>query len=884
MKTLERRLGLWPVVIISISAMLGSGVFVLPGLAVGMTGGSAWLAYLTVALCILPAALAKAELASALPQSGGAYVFINQAFGPLTGTIMGLGLWASLLLKSAFALIGFGAYLRVLDETSSTQTLALGLLVLITGLNLAGIKKVSQFQTVVVIIALSGLALLIGTGLPMVNTANLRPLFRNGALGFSETVAFIFISYAGVTKVAAIAGEVKAPGKNLPLAIIISLALITPIYCLVVFVLNGVLPIASLEHNIHPIYSLADAVLGPIGGFFAAIIAILTMTSMANAGLLAASRFPFAMSRDGLVPPLFGVIHQRYLTPTYCILLTAGVMAAAISSLEIERIAKLASACMILAFGFNNIALIILRESKAQWYKPTYSAPLYPGLPIAGVILSLLLLITMGKMALYAIVGISVAGCVLFLLYGRKRHTGAGVLGKLGLRADLLATYEPENHDVSQMLSPEATTVVALIGRERKSVEMLTQMGAALGARKGADIVHITEVPDQMALDELLEEEPWVNALRRRVLGMREMAKINVKFGTMVSHDVVGTVHYLSSRMRCEWLVMSWRPYRFFNPLGWLYNNLPNDLAIFKDASIRYIRRILILVEPGPQDLIVAEAAHNLARYYRASITFVRFIPVDTSEVDTQHARGHLQYIQSICDSHSKTLLLRGHSKMDTLIRATEAYDLFVVGSRPHYRWRNIFFKTAEETLIDRALCSALLLKSPRMERRDTQPQETFDLSEHVSVSLVRLGDQVSTKEELFKLCAEHFTQELPDEFSQDAIVTALQSREKSQNTGVCHGVGMPHAVLEELEETYLLLEVLKEPFDYDAPDGKPVDVIFSTIGPPHQRQLQLMLLATLSKQILDTSLLSDLREADTTDELMWLLHSSLKIDSPPEE
>lgn len=861
-----------------------SGVFVLPGLAVGITGGSAWLAFLTVALCILPAALSKAELASALPQSGGAYVFINQAFGPLTGTIMGLGLWSSLLFKSAFSLVGFGAYLGVLDETSSTQTLALGLLVVITLLNLTGIKKVSQFQTVVVILSLSALAILTATGMPVINTANFRPLLRNGIVGFSEAVAFVFISYAGVTKVAAIAGEVKSPGKNLPLAIIIALALITPIYCLVVFTLNGVLPVEALENNIHPIYSMAEILLGPIGAYLTAIVAILTMTSMANAGLLAASRFPFAMSRDGLVPRLFGHIHQRYLTPTYCIILTAVVMAIAVSFMDLERIAKLGSACMLLAFGFNNIALIILRESKAEWYNPTYKAPLYPGLPIAGVILSMVLLIAMGKMALYTIVGISVAGCVLFLLYGRKRHTGGGVLGKLGLRGDLLTTYEPENHDASQILSPEATTVVALIGRERKSVEMLTQMGAALGARKGADVVHITEVPDQMALDELLEEEPWVNALRRRVLGMREMAKINVKFGTMVSHDVVGTVHYLSSRMRCEWLIMSWRRYRLFNPLGWLYNNLPNDLALFKDASIRYIRRILILVEPGPQDLIVAEAAHNLARYYRASITFVRFIPVDTSESDTQHARGHLQYIQSICDSHSKTLLLRGHSQMDTIIRATEAYDLFVVGSRPHYRWRNIFFKTTEETLIDRSLCSALLLKSPRIERRGAQPPETLDLSEHVSVSLVRLGDQVSTKEELFKLCAEHFTQELHDELSQDVIVTALQNREKSQNTGVCHGVGMPHAVLEELEETYLLLEVLKEPFDYDAPDGKPVDVIFATIGPHHQRQLQLMLLATLSRQILDTSLLSDLRGAETTDELMWLLHASLKIDSPPEE
>ena len=111
MKTLERRLGLGSVIAISIAAMLGSGLFVLPGIAVGYTGPSVWLAYLAAGLCVLPAALSKAELATAMPESGGTYVYIDRTFGPLAGTIAGLGLWLSLLLKSAFALVGFGAYL-----------------------------------------------------------------------------------------------------------------------------------------------------------------------------------------------------------------------------------------------------------------------------------------------------------------------------------------------------------------------------------------------------------------------------------------------------------------------------------------------------------------------------------------------------------------------------------------------------------------------------------------------------------------------------------------------------------------------------------------------------------------------------------------------------
>jgi len=98
------------VLAISISAMLGSGIFVLPGLAAGMTGPSVWLAYIVAGVCVLPAALSKAELSTAMPTSGGSYVYIERTFGPLAGTVSGLGLWLSLLLKSAFALVGFGAY------------------------------------------------------------------------------------------------------------------------------------------------------------------------------------------------------------------------------------------------------------------------------------------------------------------------------------------------------------------------------------------------------------------------------------------------------------------------------------------------------------------------------------------------------------------------------------------------------------------------------------------------------------------------------------------------------------------------------------------------------------------------------------------------------
>ena len=148
---LERSLNLIGVIIISLAAMIGSGLFVLPSFAAEIMGPGIWLAFLLAALVVLPGAISKSELASTMPESGGSYVYLERTFGPVLGTISGLGLWASFLLKSAFALIGFSAYLYAVttyfDVTVNSMTMAMSALVLITVLNIFGIKKVKSFQT-----------------------------------------------------------------------------------------------------------------------------------------------------------------------------------------------------------------------------------------------------------------------------------------------------------------------------------------------------------------------------------------------------------------------------------------------------------------------------------------------------------------------------------------------------------------------------------------------------------------------------------------------------------------------------------------------------------------------------------------------------------------
>ena len=273
MKKLERSLGLPAVIAISIGGMLGTGIFVLPGIAATKTGASLWLAYLIAAICILPAAYSKSELATAMPSSGGTYVYIERAFGPLFGTISGIGLWLALVLKCAFALVGIGAYVLVvlgMDSAVVTKTVALVFLAAVFLLNIVGAKKAGSFQSYAVLVALLVLSALFFFGLQA--TDQTTPFFAKlqndiveagGRMDLIFTIAFVYLSYSGVTKVAAIAEEIKNPSKNLPLGMILSLLIITAVYVAISFVLTANVGLQDLNNNYNPIYTLAIDLSGP---------------------------------------------------------------------------------------------------------------------------------------------------------------------------------------------------------------------------------------------------------------------------------------------------------------------------------------------------------------------------------------------------------------------------------------------------------------------------------------------------------------------------------------------------------------------------------------------------------------------------------------------
>ena len=192
-KRLRKELGLFDVYAISTGAMFSSGFFLLPGLAAAKTGPSVALAYLVAGLFILPAMFSVAELATAMPRAGGAYYFLDRALGPLVGTVGGLGTWLALVLKSAFALVGMGAYLGIYFEVP-IKPLAIGLTVAFMLINIVGAKETSGLQRVLVTALVAIMVFFMAQGLVFVSTDVLGAGGGAAADRFSPFLAFGFQS------------------------------------------------------------------------------------------------------------------------------------------------------------------------------------------------------------------------------------------------------------------------------------------------------------------------------------------------------------------------------------------------------------------------------------------------------------------------------------------------------------------------------------------------------------------------------------------------------------------------------------------------------------------------------------------------------------------
>lgn len=435
---LRKELTLFDVFAISTGAMFSSGFFLLPGIAAANAGPSVVLAYLLASVLVIPPMLSKAELSTAMPRSGGTYYFLDRSLGPTAGTIAGLGTWLALILKSAFALVGMGAYLAIFVHLP-IRPVAVALALAFVALNVVGAKESSRLQRGLVIVLLAilgyfiaqGLVEIVASGPSQVAGQRFRPFLPFGANGLFSTVGLVFVSYIGLTKVASVSEEIRDPDRNIPLGMWISLLVTTFVYVVGVFIIVAVLDPGELRSDLTPVATAAqvffDWLPGQLGLVLIVVAAVAAFASTGNAGIMSASRYPLAMAKDHLVWRRFGEL-GRFRTPTVAICVTGAVVVFCILAFDVEAIAKLASAFQLLMFGLVNLAVIVMRESGLAAYDPGYRSPLYPWMQIVGLLAPALLIAEMGLMPVVFSTGLVGVGLAWYFLYAHERVRRRGAV------------------------------------------------------------------------------------------------------------------------------------------------------------------------------------------------------------------------------------------------------------------------------------------------------------------------------------------------------------------------------------------------------------------------------------------------------------------------
>ncbi|KQN99445.1 MULTISPECIES: amino acid permease [Stenotrophomonas] len=439
---LQRKLGAWHLVMLGIGCIVGAGVFIMTGTAAAnYAGPGVVLSFALAGLACAFTGLCYAELASTLPVSGSSYTYSYATLGE--GFAWGLG-WLLMLeygLAGAALAVGVSGYLSsLLGDFGIIVPAALntplvqgvmtevGLVFRISGgVNLLaalcvlgfawvlirGISQSAAVNTVMVVLKLSVLLLFVIVGAQYVDTANWTPLippnegdFRYGMAGVLRAASVLFFAYLGFETVSTAALEARNPQRDMPIGILGSLVICTLLYVAVALVLTGLVPYRMLGVP-DPIALAIDHIGQPAMALLIKVGAVAGLSSVLMVNTYGHSRICYAMSRDGLLPPLFAQVHPRFRTPHKGTLVVAGMAAIAAMLLPISILGDLVSLGVAFAFSIVAISVMWLRTHHAELPRP-FRVPL-GGVRIRGIwigtvpVCALLLCLCMAGPVLYDI-------------------------------------------------------------------------------------------------------------------------------------------------------------------------------------------------------------------------------------------------------------------------------------------------------------------------------------------------------------------------------------------------------------------------------------------------------------------------------------------------
>ncbi|MHC6180255.1 amino acid permease [Clostridium sp. JNZ X4-2] len=438
-ESLQKVLGSFELTMLGIGAIIGTGIFVLTGIAAANYSGPALvISFIIAGLACGFAALCYSEITTMVPVAGSAYTYGYAALGEFWAWIIG---W-DLILEYAFAIgtvaIGWSGYftsilgnLGITLPTVITKAPFEGglinlpavlILVLITAVLVAGVKQSTTTNNIIVAIKLAVVLLFIILGVGHVKPANWHPFMPYGWNGVFAGASVIFFAYIGFDAVSTAAEEVKNPQKDLPRGIIASLIICTILYIVVSAILTGMVPYLKFKETAAPVAFALQQVGINWGSALVSVGAICGLTSVLIVMMFGQTRILFAMSRDGLLPKAFGHVNLKFHTPVKSTLLVGAVTMIVAGFTPIGIVSELTNIGTLSAFIIVSASVVVLRKKEPN--RPRgFRVPFSSVTPIFSIVACGFLIAHLQKVTLIRFVVWLVIGLILYFAYGYKHST-----------------------------------------------------------------------------------------------------------------------------------------------------------------------------------------------------------------------------------------------------------------------------------------------------------------------------------------------------------------------------------------------------------------------------------------------------------------------------
>ena len=725
---LSRGLSLMHLMMMGMGMMIGAGVFVATGYAIGFAGsGGILVAFALNGLIAFFSAMSFAELASALPTAGGAYTYIDGAFKGLVGFISGWMNWFALTVAGSLYAITFATYTVFLFEGTDWFTsinleheliiklLALAIALVFIAINYIGVSETGSIENLITLGQMGTLAFI---GLFSVyyifvhpeKLAHFNDFVPNGWDKILMAMGFTYVGFEGYEVIAHAGEEAVNPKETVPKAILYSVAAVTATY--LIFAFAAIVGAEPGNVPVHEWFAELGAVgmgeaikdLMPYGGLLITLAAIFSSTSALNATIYSSTRVLFAISRDGRLPRIFSRIHPVRRIPHYALFASSIIVLTIAAIFPIEDVAASADIVFLLIFLLVNAAVIKIRNERGDELDYGFLMPYFPYIPLLAILFQAILSLWVFNVSPTAW-AITIAWVVIGLIVYRS-YEGARV-----------EPFRFERETVFEEAKPARYRIMVAVSN-KENAGVLTKYAEAIAERVGGEllIVSVVTVPEQTPLE---EARHFANEAIEAIKEARAhtSGRVGVEGIIYYSHSVYRGIMSAVRDKKVDLLILGWEgrsrwgKYVLGSNLDRIVKNAPCNVVVVKPGDTEErekIENILFPTRGGKHARMSAELVSLLAEIYNAQVTV---LTVKSGEDEKKLRERLTPIVEKI--SRANLRIVEGEP-VHAILEECRKHDLVVMGATREPLFKRLIFGEVPEKVAGKCRRTVLLVKINR--------------------------------------------------------------------------------------------------------------------------------------------------------------------------